>query len=344
LTELAAEPVRLGSEQREVQALDSSTIARWRAVKRLGAAGKGDWGRAGKAVRANLVAAINSVVVIAGIRCGLVRRTRFGASCAAAVAALWGDLPPCAGARLVVVDAGIATQEQFALATPVTALLGRWRRNVKLRCAPPPPSGQRGRRRTHGAVLHPGAAQPEVAPTEVGTCGRTDERGVRRAVQLRRWAALPFEGQATTVWDVVRVDDPKYDKPLLVGSTARELRLEEFLTGYECRPTIETNFYVGQDSCAMEMPRAFTERAMTRRISLALLAGSLLKALAARCPPLALGPWDRQPQRAGGRLAHYLSQHVAHFADLALAGVPLRNYRKKEKALITRGLRLQRAA
>jgi hypothetical protein len=181
-------------------------------------------------------------------------------------------------------------------------------------------------------------AKLRCAPTEAGECWRTDERGNRWQVQLRRWAELHFEEAATTVLDVVRVDDPKYDKPLLLGSTARELRLEEFLWGYECRPTIETNFYVGQDSCALEMPRALTEQAVTRRINLALLAGALLKELAARGPALALGPWDRQPQRSGGRLAHYLSQHAAYLAELALAGLPVRNYRKKSERIDNKGL------
>ena len=48
LRELAAAPVRLGPRQREVQALDTSTIARLRALRRLGAAGKGYWGARGQ--------------------------------------------------------------------------------------------------------------------------------------------------------------------------------------------------------------------------------------------------------------------------------------------------------
>ena len=43
----------------------------------------------------------------------------------------------------------------------------------------------------------------------------------------------------------------------------------------------------------MEQPRAWTEAAVSRRISLALLAGSLLKALAA-AEALPMGPWDRK--------------------------------------------------
>jgi hypothetical protein len=42
----------------------------------------------------------------------------------------------------------------------------------------------------------------------------------------------------------------------------------------------------------MEMPRAWSATAVERRLSLALLAGSLLKAIAAACAPLPRGPWD----------------------------------------------------
>src|SRR5215471_5291099 len=145
LANLPLEPVRLGEAQREVHAIDSSTIARLRAGTRLALAGKGYCHRAGRAVRANIVAALTQVVIIGGVRVGLVRRTRFGSSCQAAVARLCADLPPPQGNRWLVVDAGLATQEQFAAATVQEALLGRLRINTKLRCAPAPPSGKPGR-------------------------------------------------------------------------------------------------------------------------------------------------------------------------------------------------------
>jgi hypothetical protein len=182
LAHLPLEPVRLGREHRAVNAIDSSTIARRRAGKRLALAGKGYCHRAGRAVRANIVAALTSVVMMQGVRVGLVRRTRFGASCDEAVARVCADLPPAQGNRLLVVDAGIATQEQFAAATEQDALLGRLRINAKLRCAPPPPTGKPGRRPVHGAVLHPGRALPEVAPDV--------ERhlpGEAGLIRLRRW-------------------------------------------------------------------------------------------------------------------------------------------------------------
>src|SRR2546425_4926707 len=165
----------------------ASTIVRLRAGPRLALAGKGYCHRAGRAVRANLVAVLTTVVMREGVRVGLVRRTRFGASCAEAVARVFEDLPPAQGQRLLVVDAGIATQEQCAAATAQDALLGRLRINVTRRCAPPPPTGKPGRRPVHGAVRHPGRALPEVAPGVErhipGEAGR---------IRLRGGALLPF--------------------------------------------------------------------------------------------------------------------------------------------------------
>src|ERR671931_68833 len=92
LTQLDVEPVRLGCHQREVTALDSSTIARLRCrVGRAALLGKGYCHRAGRAVRANIVAAAVSVVLIHGVRLGLVRRVWFGAGCGAAVSKLFSE-------------------------------------------------------------------------------------------------------------------------------------------------------------------------------------------------------------------------------------------------------------
>src|SRR2546430_3186429 len=116
LRQVPVEPVRLGTAQREVNAIDSSTIARLRAGPRLALAGKGYCHRAGRAIRANIVAALNPAVMIKGVRVGLVRRTRFGANCEEAGAHGFEDLPPPPGQRPLGVGAGVVTQEQFASA------------------------------------------------------------------------------------------------------------------------------------------------------------------------------------------------------------------------------------
>jgi hypothetical protein len=338
---LPVEPVRLGQERRTVQALDSSTVARLRANKqRCALLGKGYCHRAQRAVQANLVAALTTVVLIGGVRVGLVRRTRFGATCQEAVAKVFAALPESPEKRLFSVDAGIATIEQFRAATERDALVGRLRKNGALRRAPHPRRpGQRGRSPLHGPVLHPGAKRPE---------GRADEdltsRVEERAVRVRRWRNLHFRETPQTLLDVVRVDDPAFKRPLVIGTTARELTTAEIRIAYSHRWPVETNFYVAQGTCAMEMPRAWSETAVERRISLALLSGSLLKAIAAACGPLPMGPWDVKAVSSAGRLANHLASHAGNFVALALKGLAPRTYRKIIEAKETIELQLPLAA
>jgi hypothetical protein len=338
--QLEIEVVRLGELEREVISLDSSTIARLRCqVGKAELLGKGYWHRARRAVRGHIVAAAVSVVLIRGVRVGLVRRVRFGVSCEAAVEKLFDDLPQSQGHSLVVVDAGIATKEHFAEATPERALLGRLRINCKVRCVPPPPNGKRGRDPIHGPVLHPGRGAPEVAPDEEITYA-----GAQGAIRLRRWQNVHYEGYEKTQLDVLRVDDPAYEHPLLLGTTARELTIKEFAHAYPHRWPVETLFYIGEETTATEKPRAWIEPAVERRIGLGLLSGSLLKAIAATGEGWAMGPWDKKPQPTAGRLANHLEIHAENFAALALKGVAPRNYRKNPKSAQAKDLQHKIAA
>jgi hypothetical protein len=278
-------------------------------------------------------------VMIKGRRVGLVRRARMGTTCEEAVAGLFADLPPSSEERLFSVDAGIATREQFAAATPQDALVGRLRRNQVLRRAPPAKRRRRGRPRLHGPVLHPGAKRPE---------GRADEdlriEVEGREVRVRRWHNLHFTRSHQTVLDVVRVDDPAYKRPLLIGTTARELTTTEIRAADRHRWPVETNFFVAQGTCAMEMPRAWSEKAVERRISLALLAGTLLQAIAAASAALPMGPWDLKAVSSAGRLANHLDLHANHFAALALKGLVPRKYHKNGEAEETADSQLSIAA
>ena len=140
------------------------------------------------------------------------------------------------------------------------------------------------------------------------------------------------------------MDDPVYKRPLLIGTTARELATDEIRSAYAHRWPIETNFYVAQGTCAMEMPRAWSETGVARRISLALLAGSLLKAIAAACAPLPMGPWDVKAVSSAGRLANHLALHAGNFVALALKSLAPRTYRKITDAKETTELQLPLAA
>jgi hypothetical protein len=338
--QLEVDVVRLGALEREVISLDSSPSARLRCQGgKAELLGKGYWHRARRAVRGNIVAAAVSVALIRGVRVGLVRRVRFGMSGETAVEKLFGDLPKSQGHSLVVVDAGSATKSQFAEATPERALLGRLRLNCKGRCAPPPPNGKRGRAPIHGPVLHPGRRAPEVTPDEEITYA-----GAKGEIWLRRWQNVHYEGYEKTPLDVLRVDDPAYEHPLVLGTTARELTSKEFAYAYPHRGPVETWFYIGEETTATEKPRAWTEQAVERRIGRGLLSGSLLKAIAATGEGGAMGPWDKKPQPTAGRLANHVEIHAEHFAALALKGVTPRNYRKNPKSAQAKDLPYKIAA
>src|SRR5256884_7854487 len=99
MRQLPVEPVRLGMAQREVNAIDSSTIVRLRAGKRLALAGKGYCHRAGRAVRAHIVAGPGTGGMIEGGGVGLGRRTRFWGRCGEGGGGVFGGLAPPPGKK-----------------------------------------------------------------------------------------------------------------------------------------------------------------------------------------------------------------------------------------------------
>lgn len=336
-----AQEVRLGVYQRLVHALDTTTIARWRCKsERVALLGKGYYHRAKRAVDANICAALVTVAFVGGIRVPLLRFVRFGTTEESSVELLFEEIKKLEGYHLIIVDSKIATKEQFADATGEKALAGRLRRNCKLRCEPKPKQGKRrGRPPTHGEVLHAGRENPEVSPEEDFTF---EVEG--RAMRVRRWNNLHFEEYAKVKLDLLRIDDPKYKEPLLIGTTARELRTEELLKVYPQRWPVETLFYIGAETTGTDKPRAWTEKATERRIGLGLMSASVLKAIAASTKACAMGPWDKFPQPTAGRLADHLEIHAGEFQALSLKGVVLRNYRKNPNSVKTKDLDLKEAA
>lgn len=340
LQNLEVEIVRLGEMEREVIALDTTTIVRLRSKEGNSARlGKGYSHRSGRAVRANIVAAVVTIGLIRGLRVGLLRGVRFANSSEAAVEAAFKEIAKIEGKYLIVVDSGIATKGQFAAATEEKALVGRLRINCKLRCAPPGPNGLPGRDPIHGAVLHPGRAEPEKQACEQLWVG-----GRKGEIRVRLWRELHYEGREKTKLNVIRIDDPAYQRPLIVGTTARELKIEELYLAYPHRWPVETLFYIGEETTATEKPRAWTEKAVERRIGLGLMSGSLLKAIAASGEALAMGPWDRKAKPTAGRLANHLDIEVTELLALALKGIESRNYRKNPKAPQTKDLQPKKVA
>jgi hypothetical protein len=94
----------------------------------------------------------------------------------------------------------------------------------------------------------------------------------------------------------------------------------------------------------MEMARAWRAPAVERRLSSAVLAGALLKASAAACDPLPLGPWEVKAVSAAGRWANPLARQAGNFVALALHGFAPRTERKIPDPKETTELQLPLAA
>ena len=63
-------------------------------------------------------------------------------------------------------------------------------------------------------------------------------------------------------FELLRIDDPAYTRPLLIGTTARELTTVEIRAAYGHRWPVETNFFVAQ---AVVPPRASAAIGTTNR-------------------------------------------------------------------------------
>lgn len=334
MSSLEVEEIKIGRYQREVLAVDTSTIARLRSSSKLELAAKEYWTKVGKAVKCNVVAVASKIVMIKGIRVGLSYKVKMTCSAESAIEEVFGELRKTARKKLILIDAGIASKEEFSRATEKEALVGRLRINQKMRCEPIKIKGKRGRPKTHGEIIHPGRDVIEVKEDEKITLESPEG-----AIIVRRFNNLHFEEHPKVKIDVLRIDDPKYKKPLLVGTTARELTTEEFYSAYPMRWPIETLFFVGQDSCAMDSPRAWTKNAIEARVGLSLLASSLLQVIAASCEVIAVGPWDRKATPSAGRLAKFLDLYSHSFLQLSLDGMQLRNYSKIQNNSFLNNLR-----
>jgi hypothetical protein len=321
--ELELEEIRIGKYQREVIAIDSSTVARLRSGEKLELAGKQYWSKVKKAVKANVLATASKIVMIKGIRMGLVQKIRYGNNAKGEVEKVFNEVEKTPQKQLILVDAGIATKEQFSKASENKAILGRLRINQKLRCEPIKIKGKRGRPPLHGEIIHPGKNIVEVVEDE-----KMIKQSPEGEIIIRRWNKLHFEEYPKVKIDVLRVDDPKYKKPLLVGTVARELTTEEFYSAYPMRWPVETNYFVAQDTTAMDMPRAWTKNAIERRIGLSLITGSILQAISASCESIAVGPWDSRATPSAGRLAKFLDLYSHSFLELSLDCIAPRNYSK----------------
>jgi len=326
LENLPVEPLSLGENKRQLLALDTTAIARLRAEsKRVGLLGKGYCHQAGKAVKAHIGGALVHVCLIRSVRVGLLRAFSIEGNEDEVLTRLFSEAEKLEGNYLILADAKIGTKERFAKATKEKALAARLRTNAKLRREPGPRSGKAGRPPIHGAVIHPGYKEVEEAADEEYYY---EMEGYN--ARVRCWHNLHYDEYPEVKLEVLRVEDSRYKEPLLVGTTASELKTEEFYEAYPQRWPVETLFYVGQAQGGTEEVKAWSEKGVRSRVGLGLISASLLKAIAANEEAIAIGPWDKEPKRTAGRLSNFLNTFGDSLLELSVEKARLRNYRKIE--------------
>jgi hypothetical protein len=208
---------------------------------------------------------------------------------------------------IAVVDAGVKisnlqaagiAQDVVRLATNFTA-----RRNFL-------PDHTRGRKPTYGAVVRPlvrqhkGKTKPATPPDEHAIWivnGRTIRVEIWRALVLPK--TIPNDG--TLTFDVYAFHDPAFKQPCLLATPVKLTFASVHAIDTDRWPVEQIPLsakqmlgahrqFVHKPACVQPLPE------------LALLAGSIVRFLAATFPPLPSGFWDRYPKPTPGRFRRAL--------------------------------------
>jgi len=113
------------------------------------------------------------------------------------------------------------------------------------------------------------------------------------------------EGEPWQLFDVYAIFDPRYDKPLLVGTNVK-LEPETVHQLYADRWPVEQLPLAGKQMVGAHRQFVFAEESRQRLPELVILAGSILTCLAALYPAMPTGFWDRDPKPTPGRFRRAL--------------------------------------
>ena len=112
-------------------------------------------------------------------------------------------------------------------------------------------------------------------------------------------------GEPLQLFDVYAIFDPRYDKPLLVGTNVK-LKPETVHQLYTDRWPVEQLPLAGKQMIGAHRQFVFAEESRHRLPELVVLAGSILTCLAALHPTMPTGFWDRKPKPTPGRFRRAL--------------------------------------
>ena len=112
-------------------------------------------------------------------------------------------------------------------------------------------------------------------------------------------------GNPLQLFDVYAIFDPRYDKPLLVGTNVK-LQPETVYQLYTDRWPVEQLPLAGKQIVGAHRQFVFAKESRQRLPELVILAGSILTCLAALYPAIPTGFWDKDPQPTPGRFRRAL--------------------------------------
>ena len=207
----------------------------------------------------------------------------------------------------LVVDAGFGVS--LLLQVGATAWIARERKNFTARRAMPPPYAGRGRPPTRGAVVRPLARRHRgrlIAATPPDEVIIWEENA--RVVRAEQWQALvlPDAPADSPLFDVWAIHDPRYSQPWLLA-TSLHLPPRALRDLYRDRWPVEQVPLAAKQMLGAARQFVHAPEACQRLPEIALLAGAILSYLAATCPAVPTGFWDRHPRRTPGRLRRLLT-------------------------------------
>jgi hypothetical protein len=130
-------------------------------------------------------------------------------------------------------------------------------------------------------------------------------------IKVQAWYALVRPdvtldvGESLQLFDVYAIFDPRYDKPLLVGTNVK-LKPETVHRLYTDRWPVEQLPLAGKQMVGAHRQFVFAAESRQRLPELVILAGSILTCLAALHPTMPTGFWDRNPKPTPGRFRRAL--------------------------------------
>lgn len=229
--------------------------------------------------------------------------------------------------EMAVFDAGfsIALLEDADIKTALVRLP----QNITFRRNKIPPYCGKGRPQVYGALVRPLPRTYKGTTIEGSPADTTSQIEVAgRTVEVRCWQGLVRSdrkaSQDNPTWNIYCLDDPLYDKPLLLACSV-SLSPASALAIYQDRWPVEVLPLTSKQILGAHRHFVFNRESCFRLPELTLIVGGMLVYLAATMPAIPTGFWDRNPKPTSGRLRRWLAK--LSFWDLPWSDPQLR---KKE--------------